>query len=73
MRNSIAQTVVGGKYLVSTIQLPFSLLYEYETMVFTCDVNGKVTNWSDLSCRRNFNLAGASAEHKALVSLYEGK
>lgn len=64
--NMIAQTVVNGNRLVSTVWLGF--MGPYETMVFACDADGKVTNWRDLDCVRSTNLGDAVFTHETMVN-----
>ena len=39
--------VNGNYYYVDSV---YTIDHGYETMVFACDANGKVTNWCDLYC-----------------------
>ncbi len=47
-----AKLLINGQhYVVSTVELAFKgLSAPYETMVFACDAEGEVTNWSELYC-----------------------
>jgi hypothetical protein len=38
-----------------------------ESMVFKCDENGKVTDWSDLDCRRYFDDSEMEKVHNEMV------
>ena len=38
-----------------------------ESMVFECDENGKVTNWSDLDCRCYFDDSEMEQVHNEMV------
>jgi hypothetical protein len=76
MSNSkvIDRTIVGGKYLVSTVRL-FSAdhvpnLYEghiFETMVFACDADGAVTDWMELDGIRYRTIDEARTGHNDMV------
>jgi hypothetical protein len=73
MSNILKQTVVRG-HKVSTIQLPFSLMgMLYETMVFTCDEDGTVNDWSEVFCDRYKTKGEALEGHEAVVLAYENK
>lgn len=73
----LQQTVVtaecGEHFLVSTVAIGGRLGtladYRYETMVFACDEQGKVTDWMDLQCDRYDFADEAMAGHAQLVEL----
>lgn len=63
----LACTIVNNKYLVSTVALMFGDKV-YETMVFHCDVNGRVTDWMELDCEQ-YNAANTAMDgHQAMVT-----
>lgn len=73
---TVDRTIVGGKYLVSTITLSGAELwpdiYEeaggaYETMVFPCDEQGIVSDWTELACQRYRTLDEARTGHTDMV------
>ena len=72
----IDRTVVNNKYLVSTVRLPgyelATRLYDelgggFETMVFSCDEQGKVKDWIELDGRRYRSLKDAQTGHDDVV------
>jgi hypothetical protein len=63
--NVVKQAVVerdGKKYLVSTVLPPFGPSI-YETMVFLCDANGNVTDWSEILVKHYNNRTDAVNGH----------
>lgn len=69
MRKNIGRTVVGSKYIVSTVEAWGTL----ESMVFECDANGTVTDWLEQDCVRYATVADAVAGHKQMVEKWERK
>jgi hypothetical protein len=65
--NQLLRTVIRGTHLVSTVKLPVGRTF-YETMVFTCDEHGKVTDWLELDCKRSSSPAAAAEAHLEIVS-----
>ncbi len=72
--NIIARTVVGGKYVVSTVRLAgadrMPDIYGgriFETMVFACDADGAVTDWLEQDCQRYRTLDEARTGHTDMV------
>ena len=76
--NIIARTVVGTapnpKYVVSTVRLAgadrMPDIYGgriFETMVFTCDEQGTITDWLELDCQRYRTLDEARTGHSDMV------
>lgn len=55
----------GKYYYVSSC---YTYDHGYETMIFHCDKNGKVTNWSDLYCQRYFNESAMETRHNKIVA-----
>ena len=73
---TVDRTIVGGKYLVSTIALSgaeiWPDLYEeadgaFETMVFPCDEQGIVSDWLELDCERYRTRSDAMTGHINMV------
>lgn len=58
-----------GKYfMVSTVRLPFSACtVPFETMVFTCTKNGRITNWSEKDGTRYYTWEQALAGHEEMI------
>ena len=72
--NIIDRTVVNSKYVVSTVRLAGADrtpdLYGgliFETMVFTCDEQGTITDWLELDCQRYRTLDEARTGHSDMV------
>lgn len=55
----------GNYYFVDSC---YTLDHGYETMIFACDANGNVTDWSDLYCDRYLSEREMVAAHKAIVA-----
>jgi hypothetical protein len=79
---TVDRTIVGGKYLVSTIALSGAELwpgiYEeaggaYETMVFPCDEQGIVSDWTELACQRYRTRGEAMTGHMNMVQHWTDK
>ena len=100
--DQVKRTLIGGKYVVSTIQrttelklldlmivkhakqigldedeiaaerggLSLSDPGGYESMVFECDADGKVTNWTELKGVRYDSREAAELGHDELVNIY---
>lgn len=47
--------------------------YGNESMVFMCDENGQVTDWSDLDCRRYFDDSEMENVHNEMVQKWIDK
>ncbi|HEY0881068.1 MAG TPA: hypothetical protein VGE37_13615 [Archangium sp.] len=43
----------------------------FETMVFACDAEGKVTDFSDLDCARTHDPEAVEAQHAAMVAKWK--
>jgi len=78
--NMIDRTVVGGKYVVSTVRLAgadrMPDIYGgliFETMVFTCDEQGTITDWLELDCQRYRTLDEARIGHNDMVQTWTDK
>lgn len=62
--------------LVSTTRLPFDHGWDgvpkwYETMVFSANEDGKVTNWSEHYCERYTTEDEAQYGHERVVAMVE--
>jgi hypothetical protein len=72
--NIISRSVVGGRYLVSTVDL--GLLDDgsrpYETMVFACDSAGTILKWLGV-CYRSATPEAAIAMHNRTVEKWAAK
>ena len=55
----------GNYYFVDSC---YTLDHGYETMIFTCDANGNVTNWSDLYCDIHLSERQMIDAHRAIVA-----
>lgn len=73
MHRILKQTIVGGKFKVSTVQLPLPYGLEYETMVFPCDARGNVIDWSEDYCDRYKTEEQALEGHASTVKEYEAR
>lgn len=82
----VAETVVGGKHVVSTVQLSVDHSWVsvdhfwgegpplwFETMVFRCSPEGKVTDFEDLDCERYSTREQALEGHEVMVKKWEAK
>jgi hypothetical protein len=75
----VAETVVGGKHVVSTVQLSVDHSWGegpplwFETMVFRCSPEGKVTDFEDLDCERYSTREQALEGHEVTVKKWEAK
>lgn len=47
--------------------------FEYETMVFECDKNGKVKNWKDLDHKNFSNKQDGKKIHKKMIAKWKIK
>ena len=55
----------GNYYYVDSC---YTLDHGYETMVFACDSNGNVTDWSDLYCERYDTRAEMKLGHVETIT-----
>jgi len=67
MRMNIGRTIVGEKFLVSTVDAWGTI----ETMVFECDAAGEVSSWTEKDCRRYASIGAARKGHKEMVQKWE--
>lgn len=59
----VGSTQVGGVWVSTT----HTADHGWETMVFPCDPQGTVTDWSERDCDRYENKDGAIQGHTAMV------
>lgn len=70
----VAADVLPNGYWVSTVWLGLDHSFGegepliFETMVFPCDAEGRVTDWGDKDCERYSTEAAAKAGHAAMVA-----
>jgi hypothetical protein len=67
--NVIKQVVIereGKNYFVSTVLPPMGLGNRYETMVFNCTPDGKVTNWTEILVKYYSNQIDAINGHNEI-------
>lgn len=60
-----------GNMLVSTVRLHWPTFTEIETMVFSCDEDGNVTDWGELYCHRYNSDEEAIAGHAIMLNKLE--
>lgn len=53
--------------LISTVHLDWGHYEEIETMIFECDADGNVENWSELYCQRYFSDEEAIEGHALIL------
>lgn len=61
----------GGKFfLVSTV---YANVFPvgWETLVFPCEPDGRVTDWVDVAAKRHANAEQAKAGHAKMVASFE--
>jgi hypothetical protein len=61
---------IGQHFLVSTVYAKFSPV-GYETMVFPCNPDGKVTSWVELAVDRYRTEEQASEGHNLMCSVFD--
>lgn len=59
----------GEHYLIDTADI----IDGYETMVFACDAEGNVDDWSDLDCERYGTWEDAQKGHELMVDVWKRK
>ena len=67
--NIVKQAVIereGKHYLVSTVLPPAGLGNSYETMVFNCNLNGQVTDWTEILVKYYSNHIDAINGHNEI-------
>ena len=73
------RTVISKTYVVSTIDLSNNgrrSLFgsrRYETMVFPCDSEGKITDWLELDVGTHSTIDEATAGHLEMVQKFSDK
>lgn len=55
----------GNYYYIDSVDVPFS---GCETMVFHCNENGNVSDWSELYCERYTDAIEMETRHKEIVA-----
>ena len=56
----------SGKFVM--VDTRWTIDQGWETMVFSCDEDGKVKNWSDLDCARYANKEDAAIGHAEIIN-----
>lgn len=62
---------LGGEYVYIDTRYTFD--HGWETMVFTCDENGKVTDWCDLDCEIYGTKEQADRGHTEMINRWMHK
>lgn len=74
-KRNVVRTKNGRYVAVDTALLPEKLKWygidDYETMVFACDKNGKVTSWEDLDIKTAKDIEEAEKVHKEMIKKWE--
>ena len=67
-KSTTVKTRTNGYVWVDTC---FTLDHGWETMVFSCDENGKVLNWMDLDSELYINENNAAKGHDEMVEKWK--
>lgn len=74
---TVIETKNGKHVAVDTALIPEELKWcgpdDYETMVFACDENGKIEDWSDLDVKTSKDLEESKKTHKEMVEKWKDK